>query len=295
MSDFKQIKDSIRSLTLSMIILDKKFESKISQLIGTVDVKKAQELLVQIIQAIQTTNEQLQELERIINDYTEIPAEINSLQTTVNSNKSNIESLQTTVNDNSTNIESLQTTVNDNSSNIESLQANLENIYTKTEINDLFRSFYKNIAYSVNENKSFLIPNSSIEGGGTKNIELPEPLNLSNIDQFDTSNEIYYEIKATFGFKPIEDFETFINFLETVSFSLLLNDTQEQTFTFKNIDQYPQSFYIESVNESNFFSNQKSGSLKLFYNTNNITSFSNLSWDIKLSITRYGIIKNSTI
>lgn len=40
---------------------------------------------------------------------------------------------------------------------------------------------------------------------------------------------------------------------------------------------------------------KKSGSLKLFYNTNNLSSFSNLSWDIKLSITRYGIIKNSTI
>ena len=267
MSDFKQIKDSIRSLTLSMIILDKKFESKISQLIGTVDVKKAQDLLVQITQAIQTTNKQLQELETMINDYTEIPDEINSLQTIVNNN----------------------------SSNIEKLQKNLENIYTKTEINDLFTSFYKNIAYSVNENESFLISNSSIEGGGTKYIELPKPLNLSNIDQFDTSNEIYYEITATFGFKLIEDFETFINFLETVSFSLLLNDSQEQTFTFKNINQYPQSFYIESVNESNFFSNQKSGSLKLFYNTNNTSSFSNLSWDIKLSITRYGIIKNSTI
>ena len=197
-----------------MVILDKKFESKISQLIGTVDVKKAQELLVQIIQAIQTTNEQLQELERIINDYTEIPAEINSLQTEVNnnstnieslqtevsSNKSNIESLQSTVNDNKSNIKTLQTTVNNNSSNIESLQTNLENIYTKTEINDLFTSFYKNIAYSVNENKSFLIPNSSIEGGGTKNIELPEPLNLSNIDQFDTSNKSYVWIQTNRGF-----------------------------------------------------------------------------------------------
>lgn len=281
MTDFKQIQDSIRSLTVSMIILDKKFESKISQLIGTVDVKKAQDLLVQITQAIKTTDEQLQELETMINDYTEIPAEIDNLQTEVNENSSNIEKLQSTVNENST--------------NIKKLQSNLENIYTKTEINDLFTSFYKNIAYSVNENYSFLIPNSSIEGGGTKQIELTEPLNLSNIDQFNNSNEIYYEITATFGFRPIEDFETFINFLETVSFSLLLNDTQEQTFTFKNINQYPQSSYIESVNEANFFSNQKSGSLKLYYSTNNFTTFSNLSWDIKLSITRYGIIKNSTI
>ena len=80
MSDFKQIKDSIRSLTLSMVILDKKFESKISQLIGTVDVKKAQELLVQIIQAIQTTNEQLQELERIIENYTNVPTDIENLK-----------------------------------------------------------------------------------------------------------------------------------------------------------------------------------------------------------------------
>lgn len=249
MSDLKQIQNSIRSLSLSMIILDKKFESKISQLIGTVDVKKAQELLVQITQAIKTTDDQLQELETMINDYTEIPTEIDNLQTIVNENSSNIQKLQSTV--------------SSNKSNIEKLQTNLENIYTKTEINDLFTSFYKNIAYSVNENNSFLISNSSIEGGGTKNIELTEPLNLSNIDQFDTSNEIYYEITATFGFRPIEDFETFINFLETVSFSLLLNDTQEQTFTFKNIDQYPQSSYIESVNEANFFSNQKKWKFKI--------------------------------
>ena len=162
---YLQLKENIQSLTLATINLDKKYEEKFKKLSDSIDIEKAQEILIEITEAIQTTNKQLQELESIIENYTNVPTDIEKLKENdtdlqdqikknadgisdnkeaIGKNKSSIDSIKNDINGNNgikdsvntikqslvtdeTNIGNLQTTVGNNSTDIKNLQTTVGN------------------------------------------------------------------------------------------------------------------------------------------------------------------------
>ena len=168
---YLQLKENIQSLTLATINLDKKYEEKFKKLSDSIDIEKAQEILIEITEAIQTTNKQLQELESIIENYTNVPTDIEKLKENdtdlqkqieknaddisdnkeaIGKNKSSIDSIKNDINGNNgikdsvntikqslvtdeTNIKNLQTTVGNNSTDIKNLQTTVGNNSTDIE------------------------------------------------------------------------------------------------------------------------------------------------------------------
>lgn len=162
---YLQLKENIQSLTLATINLDKKYEEKFKKLSDSIDIENAQEILVEIKEYVETTNKQLEELDTIIKNYTNVPEDIEKLKdkdsdlqkqikknaddistnkTAIGNNTSSINDIKNDIYDDTNGINvtiaginqslatdeviigSLQTQVSSNKSNIESLQSTVK-------------------------------------------------------------------------------------------------------------------------------------------------------------------------
>lgn len=277
-----QLKENIQSLTLATINLDKKYEEKFKKLSDSVDIEKAQEILIEIKKAIETTTDQLKKIESIIENYTNVPTDIEKLKkndtdlqkqidtntSDISDNKEAIDSIKNDINGNNGNngikdsidainqrlvtdeaiIGNLRTTVGNNSTDITNLQ-------TEVGVNS---TDIKKLQTDVSSNKSNI---KNLQTEVSSNIEnLQTDMNLkANTSDVYTKTQIN-DLLASFYkiYKPIT----------TNDFSSSISNLTLPPLSLTKLLKYPISLPSLSINNLQFMNMEISGNI--LYNSSGL-------------------------